>query len=202
MKQNQNGSTRIRKVALGGVLLGITLVLGLTGWGFIPLPLPIAGATLFHIPVILAGVLFGWEMAILCGLIFGIFAFMTYSMFPWFVMIPGRLLIGVTAYWVFTGILHFMKRKTNPASFILPASVAGIVGSLTNSVLTLGLGVVARVFGPSLPENIAVVVSSIPVIIIEAVAAAIICSAVVVALQPLKFILTIPQQASQNKVNM
>ena len=40
MKQNQNGSTRIRKVALGGVLLGITLVLGLTGWGFIPLPLP------------------------------------------------------------------------------------------------------------------------------------------------------------------
>ena len=75
---------------------------------------------------------------------------------------------------------------------VVAATLAGIFGSLTNSVLTLGLGVVFRVLGPTLAANLAAVATSIPVVIIEAVAAAIICSAIVVALYPLRYIVTIP----------
>ncbi|MCK5848213.1 MAG: ECF transporter S component [Caldisericia bacterium] len=187
----------VRKITLGGVLIAITLVLGFTGWGFIPLPLPIAGATIFHIPVVLAGILFGLDMALICGLIFGLFATFTFPVFPWFVMIPGRLFIGVTAYFVFIGMMKLYKAPIAVSNLIMAATLAGVLGSLTNSVLTLGLGVVFRVFGPELSANMAVVFSAIPVVVIEAVIAAILCSAIVVALHPLGYIETISQNTKK-----
>jgi len=42
-----------REIALGGLFGGITLLLGFTYLGYIPLPTPAGAATIMHIPVII-----------------------------------------------------------------------------------------------------------------------------------------------------
>ena len=61
-----------RQIAVIGMLSSISIVLGLTGYGFIPLP--IARATIMHIPVIIGAILEGPVVGMLIGLIFGIFS--------------------------------------------------------------------------------------------------------------------------------
>ncbi len=161
-----------KKLVLGALLISISLVLGFTGWGFIPLPLPTAGATIFHIPVILAGIMLGPWYGVLTGCVFGAFAVQQFPMFPWFVLFPGRPLIGLVAGFVFKFIARVDKRK------IVASVSAGVLGSFTNSVVTLGLATIFRVFGETLEANIAVVISVIPVILTEAVLAAIIVPAI------------------------
>jgi uncharacterized membrane protein len=156
-----------KKLVLGALLISIAMVLGFTGWGFFPLPLPIKGATVFHIPVILAGIMLGPWYGFITGCVFGAFAIQQFPMFPWFVLFPARPLIGVVAGLVFKLINFWDKSK------VISAGIAGIMGSFTNSVVTLGLGVLFRVFGPALDTNLAVVYSSIPVVLIEAILAAI-----------------------------
>jgi uncharacterized membrane protein len=156
-----------KKLVLGALLISIAMVLGFTGWGFFPLPLPIKGATVFHIPVILAGIMLGPWYGFITGCVFGAFAIQQYPMFPWFVLFPARPLIGVVAGLVFKLINLLDKSK------VISAGIAGIMGSFTNSIVTLGLGVLFRVFGPALDTNLAVVYSSIPVVLIEAILAAI-----------------------------
>jgi len=176
---------RIRQLTYGAILIAISLVLGFTGWGFIPLPLPIAGATIFHIPVILAGILVGPEIGFLAGLIFGIFAFNTFkSAFPWFALIPARPFIGLVSYYVFIffrKIFSSMKAKY-PLSLTIPSIMGGIFGSLTNSIGTLGLGYIFKVFGPTIEVNRAAIITSIPVVITEAILAAIITPILVIPL--------------------
>ena len=185
MNQPISQHEKIRKITFGAILIAISLVLGITGWGFIPLPLPIAGATLFHIPVILAGILIGPTIGFMAGLIFGFFAFMKYNaFFPWFALIPARPFIGVVSYYafeLFKKLLSFMKQKY-PYSLTFPSAIAGIFGSLTNSIGTLGLGFLFKVFGPTLEVNKAAIVSSIPVVIAEAIVAAIIVPIIVIPL--------------------
>ena len=40
---------------MAGLLVALTVILGTTGIGFLPVPTPAGAATLMHIPVILAG---------------------------------------------------------------------------------------------------------------------------------------------------
>ena len=40
----------VRQLTIIGLLAGITIVLGMTGWGFVPIP-PISG-TILHIPTL------------------------------------------------------------------------------------------------------------------------------------------------------
>jgi len=185
MSQQISQHEKIRKITFGAILIAISLVLGMTGWGFIPLPLPIAGATLFHIPVILAGILIGPEIGFLAGLVFGFFAFMKFSsFFPWFALIPARPFIGPVAYYVFEGMkrLFSIQKQKNALSLTVPSAVAGFFGSMTNSVGTLGLGFLFKVFGETLEVNKAAIVSSIPVVILEAILAAVIVPVIVIPL--------------------
>ncbi len=161
-----------KKLVLGAMLISISLVLGFTGWGFIPLPLPIAGATIFHIPVILAGIMLGPWYGVMTGCVFGAFAIQQFPMFPWFVLFPARPLIGLVAGFVFMFVSRFDKKK------MIAAASAGVLGSFTNSAVTLGLATIFRVFGETLEANLAVVISVIPVILTEAVLAAIIAPAI------------------------
>lgn len=161
-----------KKLVLGAMLISISLVLGFTGWGFIPLPLPIAGATIFHIPVILAGIMLGPWYGVLTGCVFGAFAIQQFPMFPWFVLFPARPLIGLVAGLVFMFVAKMDKKK------MIATVIAGVLGSLTNSVVTLGLATLFRVFGETLEANLKVVASAIPVIITEAVLAAVIAPAI------------------------
>jgi len=120
---------KTEQIAVSGVLAALTVVLGATGVGFVPLPTPAGAATLMHIPVILAGILEGSGIGSMVGLIFGLFTLR--FMGDWRVVIPARLLIGPVSYWVYVAL------KKKPWSLPLAAAA----GSITNTVGTLALAV-------------------------------------------------------------
>ena len=161
-------SFNTRQIVVGGIIGGIALFLGATRIGFIPVPIPLIGnATIMHIPAIVGGALEGPVVGLLVGLIFGVFSFLNADnpvfLNPVVAILP-RLFIGVVAWAVFVGLRRW--------SLDLASAVAGILGSLTNTVGVLGLAVL---FG-LLP------VALIPAIIPQAVAEAILAAVVTVVI--------------------
>jgi uncharacterized membrane protein len=158
-----------REIVIAGVIGGVALFLGATRLGFIPVPIPFIGnATIMHIPAILGGALEGPVVGLLTGAIFGIFSFL-YADVPIFkdpiVAILPRLLIGVVAWAVFVSLRRW--------SVDLASVGAGLLGSLTNSVGVLGLGLILPL-GQQSYLTPALVVASIPQVIAEAVLAAVV----------------------------
>ncbi|MFV9504709.1 MAG: ECF transporter S component [Oscillochloridaceae bacterium umkhey_bin13] len=151
-----------RKIVVAGVLGAIAIVLGVTQWGFIPVPNMTGRATIMHIPAIIGAVLEGPVVGVLAGLIFGIFSMLqdTTGLFanPLISVLP-RVLIGLTAWLTY--------RALAGVNIDLAAAAAGVVGTLTNTILVVG-GLV--VFG-LLP--IAAVPTIIPQAIAEVVIAAV-----------------------------
>jgi uncharacterized membrane protein len=129
-----------RKIAVAGVMSAIAILLGATHWGFIPW---LAGAslTIMHVPVIVGAVLEGPIVGLLVGFLFGLFSLIQGAIAPtgpadvWFVnpliSILPRLFIGPVAWLAYRGL-----RKHNQ---VLALIIAGVAGSLTNSVLVLAL---------------------------------------------------------------
>lgn len=161
-------SFRVRQIVVAGVLGAIAVLLGVTRWGFIPVPNLAGNATIMHVPAILGGALEGPVVGFLAGAIFGIFSWIdaTIPLFkdPIVAVVP-RLFIGVVAWAVFA-----LLRKRNLS---LASALAGILGSATNTVGVLGLAV----WRGYLP--LAAVVPIIPQAIAEAILAAIITVVVV-----------------------
>jgi uncharacterized membrane protein len=158
-----------REIVIAGVIGGVALFLGATRLGFIPVPIPFIGnATIMHIPAILGGAIEGPVVGLLTGAIFGIFSFL-YADVPIFkdpiVAILPRLLIGVVAWAVFVSLRRW--------SVDLASVGAGLLGSLTNSVGVLGLGLILPL-GQQSYLTPALVVASIPQVIAEAVLAAVV----------------------------
>ncbi|MFM9413702.1 ECF transporter S component [Peptococcus simiae] len=123
-----------QKLVVAGLLGAVCIVMGMTGLGMIPAPTPSGRATVMHIPVILAGILEGPLVGGLTGLIFGVYSFLTPSgLIPAdpIVRILPRILIGLTSAWTFRALY---KRQS------LAAALAGIVGTVTNTIGFLGLG--------------------------------------------------------------
>ncbi|MEW6228922.1 MAG: ECF transporter S component [Bacillota bacterium] len=118
-----------RQITVSGLLVALTLVMGATGIGFIPVPTPAGAATLMHLPVELAGMLEGPLVGSFVGLIFGLFT-LRFLGDPR-VVIPARLLIGVVAYLVY--------KVCGKRVWSVPLAAAA--GSATNTVGTLGLAV-------------------------------------------------------------
>jgi uncharacterized membrane protein len=159
-----------RRIAITGILAAIAILLGWTRIGFIPVPNLSGNATIMHVPAIIGGVLEGPIVGLLVGGIFGAFSFLQATV-PLFkdplVSVLPRLFIGVTAYYSYAAV------KNN--SEYLALIVAGVVGTLTNTVLVLGMAVI-RGYLPM--EAIAPI---IPQAIAEIIIATIITVAVVVA---------------------
>ena len=165
-----SASLSIRKIVITGVLAAIAILLGVTQLGFIPVPNVSGNATIMHVPAIIGGVLEGPLVGLLIGGIFGIFSWLqaTSPLFanPLVSVLP-RLFIGVTA-----ALVYMALRKRNE---ILALVVAGVVGTLTNTILVLGMAVILSL----LP--IAVIPGIIPQAIAEIVIAAVITVVVVAA---------------------
>ena len=123
----------IRKIVITGILAAIAILLGVTRLGFIPVPNLSGSATIMHVPAIIGGVMEGPLVGLLVGGIFGIFSWLQATV-PFFkdplVSIVPRLFIGVTAYYSYA-----LARKQNE---YLALVVAGIVGTLTNTILVVG----------------------------------------------------------------
>jgi uncharacterized membrane protein len=138
-----NNSIKNRKVKTSnlttiGMLSAICVVLGLTGYGFIPLPG--IKATIMHVPVIVGSIIGGPIVGMTIGFIFGIFSIMqnittpsllSFAFINPLVSVLPRVLIGLTSYYVYK--LNFTKNHN------LRIGLATVVGSLTNTfgVLTM-----------------------------------------------------------------
>lgn len=127
----------VRQLTIIGMLSAISIVLGITGLGFIPIP-PVK-ATIMHIPVIIGAILEGPLVGGLVGLIFGVFSIIQSITTPTpvsfvfmnpIVSVLPRILIGVASYYVYSAI------KTNKK--VIPIIAAAAIGSIINTVGVLG----------------------------------------------------------------
>jgi len=135
---------RTRKIVVAGVLGAITVILGFTHWGFIPWGL--ASFSIMQVPTIIGAILEGPIVGGVIGLIFGLFSMFQASAGPTGPLDPlfvnpllsvlPRILIGPVAWLAWNGL-----KKWPVAGMI----AGGIVGSLTNTVLVLGM--LGLVFG-------------------------------------------------------
>ena len=130
---------RTRKLVITGVMGAISIFLGVTRWGFIPWFGGIS-LTIMHVPVIIGAVLEGPVVGLGIGLLFGIFSLIQAAVAPnspadaWFtnplLSVLPRLAIGPLAYYAW----KLLERIP-----VVGLVVSGIVGSLTNTVLVLGM---------------------------------------------------------------
>ena len=167
---------RTRKIVIAGILSAISIFLGLTRLGFIPW---FAGAslTIMHIPVIIGAVLEGPVVGFVIGLIFGVFSLIQAGVAPNgpadaiftnpLISVLPRLFIGPVAWLVWKA----LQRWT-----VIGLIVTGIVGSLTNAALVLGMIGLLGALSWSL-IGVIFVTNSLP----EAVLSAILVLAVVAA---------------------
>ena len=127
--------SRVRKIAVAGVLGAISVLLGVTHWGFIPW---FAGAalTIMHVPVIIGAILEGPLVGLGIGFIFGLFSLIQGAIAPTgptdtlfvnpLVSILPRLCIGLVAWAVYKALERYP---------IVAMATAGVAGSLTNTLL-------------------------------------------------------------------
>lgn len=130
-----------RDLAVAGVFGALAIVLSFTPLGLIPVPNISGSATSLHLPAIIAGIVGGPIVGGLVGLVLAISSWINYS--GTFIALAGnnvlvallaaflpRILIGVLAYYVY----RVLRRLP-----VLAAALAGLAGTLTNSIGVLGL---------------------------------------------------------------
>ncbi|HEX2947772.1 MAG TPA: ECF transporter S component [Clostridia bacterium] len=127
-----------RQIAVIGMLSAISVVLGATGFGFVPLPM--AKATIMQIPVVIGAILEGPIVGVTVGLIFGVFSIiqnftnptiLSFALVNPLVSVLPRMLIGVTAYYSYK--IPFIKND------IVKTGIGAAIGSLTNTAGVLGM---------------------------------------------------------------
>jgi uncharacterized membrane protein len=175
-----------RQITTIGMLSAISIMLGVTRLGFIPIP-PV-NATIMHVPVIIGAIIEGPVVGAMIGFIFGVFSIiqaittptiLSFAFINPLVSVLPRVLIGITSYYVYKGI--FVKNEA------FKIGVATLIGSFTNTVGVLGMiyllyaaryakavgistaAAAKTIFGIAavngLPEAILAVVITIPVVL-------------------------------------
>lgn len=128
----------VRQITVIGMLSAISIMLGLSGFGFIPLPT--AKATIMQIPVIIGAILEGPLVGAMIGLIFGLFSIvqsittpniLSFAFINPLVSVLPRVLIGITAYYAY--------KWTMSSREGVRIGVGAVVGSLTNTVGVLSM---------------------------------------------------------------
>lgn len=129
---------RTRKIVITGIMGAIAVFLGVTRWGFIPWFGGVS-LTIMHVPVIIGAVLEGPVVGLLIGLIFGVASLIQAAVAPNgpgdviftnpVISVLPRLFIGPAAWLVWS-----LLKRWIPAGLV----VAGLAGSLTNTILVLG----------------------------------------------------------------
>ncbi len=115
----------------------LTILLGATPLGYLPVPGTAQFLTIAHIPVVLGGVLCGPLVGLLLGVLFGVGnCWYVYPHNPLVQIIP-RILCGLVAGLVFAA----ARRYGNPHTQITMGSLgAALAGSLSN---TLGVTIIS-----------------------------------------------------------
>ncbi len=131
---------KVKKIVVAGVMGGLTIFLGVTHLGFIPW-FSGASLTIMHVPVIIGSILEGPVVGTVIGLIFGVFSLLQAAIAPtgpadvWFtnplISVVPRLFIGFVSWLIY--------KISRPIGDVFGYVTAGIAGSLTNTVLVLGI---------------------------------------------------------------
>ena len=141
-----------RRMASLAMLCGILLVMGMTGIGFIPLPL--IKATTMHIPVILGAILMGPRAGGILGALFGLCSIwanttapgiMAFAFSPFmtnegligalkslWIALGCRILLGVVAGWLWLG----LKKLKTPQVAALP--VTAVIATMFHMASVMG----------------------------------------------------------------
>lgn len=154
-KVNVNKSTK--EMVITALFAAIIIVMASVPYlGYIPLG--VMNATIIHIPVIIGAIILGPKKGAFLGGVFGLTSLLKSTFEPTatsFVFSPfysvgemhgnaasilismgPRILIGVVAYYVFKAICKLLKNiKGNK---VIAYAVAGVAGSLTNTLLVMG----------------------------------------------------------------
>lgn len=130
---------RTRKIVITGALGAVAILLGLTHWGFIPWFGGIS-LTIMHVPVIIGAILEGPVVGAGIGLIFGLFSMLQAAIAPSgpgdvvftnpLISVLPRLFIGPVAWLIWRAL------KKAP---VVGLVASGLAGSLTNTILVLGM---------------------------------------------------------------
>lgn len=227
-----------KQITLAGVLGALMIIMGFIG-GLVPVPNLAGAMTLYHIPIIIGAILCGPVVGLSLGVIFATIVTIQFgAIFPPYVLIPARLLIGPFAWLAYVGIKKLFGKEENinptlaytiggiviagilvvgyntfvsaPApfgangimftialafAFGIPGilsllkmkkistatTVSAIVGTITNTVLTLGLGVVfPTILGETMKSRL-VMATGIAATngVIELILAVVLCLAIV-----------------------
>ncbi len=160
----------VRSIVITGILAAISILLGVTRIGYIPVPNLSGNATIMHVPVIVGAILEGPVVGTLVGVIFGITSMLqgggTFFADPLVSVLP-RLFIGVAAYYSYAAV-----RGSNEYAALI---VSSVVGTLTNTILVVGM-LIVRGYVPA-----AAIPTLIPQVLAEVVIATVITVAVVAA---------------------
>lgn len=125
----------VRKMVIVGVLGAISVVLGMTPLGFIPVG-P-TRATIMHIPVIIGAILEGPVVGALVGLIFGAFSIFQAITNPTpvsvvflnpLVSILPRILIGIVTYYVYESLRRLGIKKTRGLLYVIWIAIIIYIG--------------------------------------------------------------------------
>lgn len=144
--------TDTRRMAMLAMLCAVLLVMGMTGIGFIPLP--VIKATTMHIPVILGAILLGPAAGGVLGAVFGLcsiwvnttspgllaFAFSPFMsteglvgvLKSLWIALGCRIALGVLAGWLWRGLRKLLKKD------YLALPLTGALAALAHTVLVMG----------------------------------------------------------------
>lgn len=190
----KNRRLSIRQMTMIGMLSAISIFLGITGLGFIPLPT--MRATIMHVPVIIGAIIEGPVVGALVGLVFGLFSM--YQNFtapgptsfifwnPIIAIIP-RVLVGIVAYYVYRTLYNKIKKES------ISIAIASLLASFTNTagVLSLAYLFYLEKYSAALginPDTAAVAIAGIGITngIPEAIVSSVICVPVIIAISKIK----------------
>ena len=175
-----------RQLTAVGMLSAISIILGFTPLGYIPIP-PVS-ATIMHVPVIIGALIEGPEVGFLIGLIFGISSIVQSIMKPTvlsflclnpLVSVLPRVLIGITTYYSFklikvkntalrTSISAFIGSATNTVGFLFMVFLIYLgpyAKSLGISEKAAKIGIATIGFTNGIPEAIVSILITVPVVI-------------------------------------
>lgn len=142
LKTTEMGKSKshVRKMVMIAMLSGISIFLGVSGLGFITLP--IFRLTIMHVPVIIGAILEGPIVGATVGLMFGLFSmyqnftaptltsFVFYN--PIIALFP-RILIGIVAYYIYKLLKNIIKNQS------ISIGISAVLATLTNTIGVLGL---------------------------------------------------------------
>ncbi len=158
-----------RTVVLAAVFGAMVIALQVVGLGSIPVPNISGAMTTLLIPVILGAVIGGPIVGMFAGLVMGVIYLVlpATASFGFLTLVPSRLVMALVAWAVFRAV-----GRTNTA---LGSAVAGAVGALTNTVVTVGIAIALG------QVPLAVIPTLVPQALVELIGSAVIVAVIVAA---------------------